>query len=174
MSNKFSSRKFHATSRTFYCVVEKFCLSYNNFIHRLACCRNYHTDRRKFRLDVFIFYFFRHDLTERDRDMAREVKVFIGWSFLYEWNLERSRSSETNDRTPGVYHIVLFIRRLSCSSFYKHRVINIARLRRLNCRRKRRLRLFLQMRQFVCNSVKLSRKLLLSTSFNKKKYQTIN
>lgn len=113
-------------------------------MYRLARRENYHSNRRKIPHDLF-WFFFRYDLTERDRDMACEVKVLVGWSFLCEWNLERSRSSETNDRTPGVYHIVLFIRQLSCSSFYKHQVINIARLRGLNCGRKRRLR-FLQMR----------------------------
>lgn len=47
-------------------------------LYRSVLRGNYHTDWRT----VSWAFFFARDLTERDRDMAREVKVFIGWSFL--------------------------------------------------------------------------------------------
>lgn len=118
--------------------LKSFVWAKTNFIVRLLPRKLTHWSWRKMPRERVLLFFFRHDLTERDRDMAREVKVFIGWSFLCEWNLERSRSSETNDRTPSIYHIVLFIRRLSCSSFYKHQVINAARLKRLTMEGKER------------------------------------
>jgi len=77
--------------------------------------RNDYSDWRE--MSRASFFLGRNLNRTRPRWGAREVKVFIGTELL-ERNLERTRSSKTNDRAPSIYHIVLFIRRLSSSPFY--------------------------------------------------------
>lgn len=83
------------------------------------------------------FFFFPRDLTERDRDMAREVKVFIGWSFSNGIWSRLVRPRRTIERP---IFIILFY---SSVDYHSRRFTSIARqaLRKTAGRKKGRFRM---------------------------------